>query len=236
MRKKNARRYPPKPVPRPCSSTGIAPRGNSFLRSREALSARTERYIQLRALANTANGALPSQEKIMLETYVQMRCFDRILARANQRLLAMSAGRYELRRRAAAGDNRSQSGLELDVLDHFNGAPRSVKTLSGGESFLASLSLALGLSEEIQASAGGVRLDSMFIDEGFGSLDEEALRQALRVLSSLGEGDKLVGVISHVSELKQTIDRQIAVARTPRGDSTGDIAIGMRAMAKDWIP
>ncbi|HIS92934.1 MAG TPA: SMC family ATPase [Candidatus Alectryocaccomicrobium excrementavium] len=196
-----------------------------FLRSREALSARTERYIQLRALANTANGALPSQEKIMLETYVQMRCFDRILARANQRLLAMSAGRYELRRRAAAGDNRSQSGLELDVLDHFNGAPRSVKTLSGGESFLASLSLALGLSEEIQASAGGVRLDSMFIDEGFGSLDEEALRQALRVLSSLGEGDKLVGVISHVSELKQTIDRQIAVARTPRGDSTARVIL-----------
>ena len=196
-----------------------------FLRSREALSARTERYIQLRALSNTANGALPSQEKIMLETYVQMRCFDRILARANQRLLAMSAGRYELRRRAAAGDNRSQSGLELDVLDHFNGAPRSVKTLSGGESFLASLSLALGLSEEIQASAGGVRLDSMFIDEGFGSLDEEALRQALRVLSSLGEGDKLVGVISHVSELKQTIDRQIAVARTPRGDSTARVIL-----------
>ena len=196
-----------------------------FLRGRAALATQTWRYIQLRALSNTANGALPSQEKIMLETYVQMRCFDRILLRANQRLLAMTAGRYELRRRATAGDNRSQSGLELDVLDHFNGAPRSVKTLSGGESFLASLSLALGLSEEIQASAGGVRLDSMFIDEGFGSLDEEALRQALRVLSSLGEGDKLVGVISHVGELKQTIDRQIAVTRTPRGDSTARVIL-----------
>ena len=196
-----------------------------FLRGWETLRAREKRYAQLRALSNTANGALSGQEKIMLETYVQMRCFDRILLRANQRLLAMTGGRYELRRRAAAGDNRSQSGLELDVLDHFNGAPRSVKTLSGGESFLASLSLALGLSEEIQASAGGVRLDAMFIDEGFGSLDEEALRQALRVLSSLGEGDKLVGVISHVSELKQNIERQIAVTRTPRGDSTARVIL-----------
>ena len=196
-----------------------------FLRGWETLRAREKRYAQLRALSNTANGALSGQEKIMLETYVQMRCFDRILLRANQRLLAMTGGRYELRRRAAAGDNRSQSGLELDVLDHCNGAPRSVKTLSGGESFLASLSLALGLSEEIQASAGGVRLDAMFIDEGFGSLDEEALRQALRVLSSLGEGDKLVGVISHVSELKQNIERQIAVTRTPRGDSTARVIL-----------
>lgn len=196
-----------------------------FLRGWETLRAREKRYAQLRALSNTANGALSGQEKIMLETYVQMRCFDRILLRANQRLLAMTGGRYELRRRAAAGDNRSQSGLELDVLDHCNGAPRSVKTLSGGESFLASLSLALGLSEEIQASAGGVRLDAMFIDEGFGSLDEEALRQALSVLSSLGEGDKLVGVISHVSELKQNIERQIAVTRTPRGDSTARVIL-----------
>ena len=103
--------------------------------------------------------------------------------------------------------------------------PRGVKTLSGGESFLASLSLALGVSGEIQASPGGVRLDAMFIDEGFGSLDEEALRQALRVLSSLGEGDKLVGVISHVSELKQNIERQIAVTRTPRGDSTARVIL-----------
>ena len=114
-----------------------------------------------------------------------------------------------------AGNNRSQSGLELDVIDHYNGTRRSVKTLSGGESFKASLSLALGLSDEVQSRAGGIRLDTMFVDEGFGSLDEESLEQAIKALAGLTEGNKLVGIISHVGELKERIDRQI------KGDCSG---------------
>ena len=122
-----------------------------------------------------------------------------------------------------AENNRSQSGLELDVIDHYNGSRRSVRTLSGGESFQASLALALGLSDEIQSSSGGIRLDTMFVDEGFGSLDDEALQKAMQALTSLAEGDRLVGVISHVSELKDRIDRQIVVTKTPEGGSRAEI-------------
>ena len=136
--------------------------------------------------------------------------------------MQMSSGRYELVRREEAADGRSQSGLDLDVLDHNNGRTRSVKTLSGGESFIASLSLALGLSEEIQASAGGIRLDTMFVDEGFGSLDEDTLQQAMRALNSLSENNRLIGIISHVAELRRTIDRQIIVRKTRTGGSTID--------------
>lgn len=149
----------------------------------------------------------------MLETYIQMTFFDRIIARANSRFMVMSGGQYELVRRRTAENNRSQSGLELDVIDHYNGSTRSVKTLSGGESFKASLSLALGLSDEVQSSAGGIRLDTMFVDEGFGSLDEESLQQAIRALSGLSEGSRLVGIISHVAELKEKIDKQIVVTK-----------------------
>ena len=125
----------------------------------------------------------------------------------------MTGAQYELKRRKEAENNRSQSGLELDVIDHYNGTERSVKTLSGGESFKASLSLALGLSDEIQSSAGGIRLDTMFVDEGFGSLDDESLSQAMKALVGLTEGEKLVGIISHVSELKERIDKQILVTK-----------------------
>ena len=126
-----------------------------------------------------------------------MAYFERIIARANTRFMIMSAGRYELKR-CTEEDNHSEiaRGLGLSVIDHYNGTERSVKTLSGGESFLASLSLALGLSDEIQAFAGGIRLDTMFVDEGFGSLDEEALDLAVRALGSLVEGRRLVGIIS----------------------------------------
>ena len=177
----------------------------------------------MRALSSTANGNLSGQEKVMLETYIQMTYFDRIIVRANTRFMVMSGGQYELKRRAEADNNRRQSGLELDVIDHYNGTRRSVKTLSGGESFLASLSLALGLSDEIQSSAGGIRLDTMFVDEGFGSLDEESLRQALRALSALSEGNRLVGIISHVAELKERIDRQIVVTKDRDGGSRAQI-------------
>ena len=182
-------------------------------------------YARVKALSNTANGTIAGKEKIMLETYIQMTYFDRIIARANTRLMVMSGGQYELKRRREAENNRSQSGLDLNVTDHYNGTERSVKTLSGGESFKASLSLALGLAEEIQASAGGVKLDTMFVDEGFGSLDEESLDQALRALASLAEGNRLVGIISHVAELKNRIDKQIVVKKDQSGGSRATIII-----------
>ncbi|MBR4861390.1 MAG: SMC family ATPase [Firmicutes bacterium] len=184
-----------------------------------------ERWTWVKALSNTANGNIAGKEKIMLETYIQMTYFDRIIIRANRRLLSMTGGQYELVRRQVADNNRSQSGLELDVIDHYNGTQRSVKTLSGGESFKASLSLALGLSDEVQSSAGGIRLDTMFVDEGFGSLDEESLRQAISTLAGLSEGNRLVGIISHVSELKEKIDRQVSVRREKTGGSKVEIHI-----------
>lgn len=184
----------------------------------------TEKRLQcVQALSDTANGRLSGKEKIMLETYIQMTFFDRIIQRANVRFMVMSGGQYELKRRVNAENNRSQAGLELDVIDHYNGSERSVKTLSGGESFKASLALALGLSDEIQSSAGGIRLDTMFVDEGFGSLDEESLEQAVNALVGLTQGNRLVGIISHVSELKNRIDKQIVVTKEKSGGSKAEI-------------
>lgn len=177
-------------------------------------------YQWIAALANTANGKVgPGKERIMLETYVQMAYFDRIIRRANLRLQKMSASQYELIRMETAADKRSQSGLELNVKDHYNGTVRSVKSLSGGESFLASLSLALGLSDEVQANAGGIRIETMYVDEGFGTLDSETLEQAYRALADLSEGNRLVGIISHVAELKEKIDKQIIVTKEISGGS-----------------
>lgn len=184
-----------------------------------------KRLSQIGALSDTANGNMSGTGKVMLETYVQMTYFDRIIARANTRLMMMSDGQYELKRREEPANNRSQSGLELDVIDHYSGFERSVKTLSGGESFKASLSLALGLSDEIQSSAGGIRLDTMFVDEGFGTLDDESLKQAVRALSELTEGNRLVGIISHVAELKNKIDKQIIVTKTRSGGSKAEISV-----------
>ena len=155
----------------------------------------------------------------MFETYVQMEYFDRILRRANLRLRRMTGGQYDLIRHQAKDDYKTQTGLDLDVIDHYNGSVRPVQSLSGGESFKASLALALGLSDEIQESAGGVRLDCMFVDEGFGSLDDESLQLAISVLSELTEGNRLVGIISHVSELKAKIEKQIVVTKELSGGS-----------------
>ena len=124
-----------------------------------------------------------------------------------------------------AESNQSQSGLELDALDYCNGTERSVGTLSGGESFKALLSLALGLSDEIQSSAGGIRLDTMFVDEGFGSLDEESLRQAIQTLNALSKSNRLVGIISHVAELMNKIDKQIVVTKEKSGGSKIEIVV-----------
>ena len=186
-----------------------------------------KQYQWLQALSDTVNGRLRDREKIALETYIQMTFFDRIIQRANLRLLVMSGGQYELKRRMEADNNRSQSGLELDVIDHYNGSERSVKSLSGGESFKASLSLALGLSDEVQSAAGGIRLDTMFVDEGFGSLDEdeESLAQAIRALTGLTEGKRLVGIISHVTELKEKIEKQIVVTKEKTGGSRVEIVV-----------
>ena len=184
-----------------------------------------QRYTWVRTLSNTVNGTLPGKEKIALETYVQMTFFDRILRRANLRLLVMTGGQYELKRRREAAGSRGQSGLEMDVIDHYNGTERSVKSLSGGESFQASLALALGLSDEIQSSAGGIRLDTMFVDEGFGSLDEESLNKAMGALGDLAQGNRLVGIISHVSELKEKIDKQIVVRKDRTGGSRVEIVV-----------
>ena len=177
------------------------------------------KWSWMKSLSDTANGAISGKERVMLETYIQMTYFDRIINKANVHLRRMSDGKYDLMRREIPANLRSQSGLELDVKDHYNGSVRSVKTLSGGESFIASLSLALGLSEEIQQSASGVKLDCMFVDEGFGTLDEETLRQAMRALNSLTEGNRLVGIISHVAELRQKIDKQIIVTKEKSGGS-----------------
>ena len=179
-----------------------------------------EKKLQcIKPLAETANGSISGKAKLNLETFIQQTYFDRILERANIRLLIMSDGQYEMKRRREAKDNQSKSGLDIDVLDHYTNSERDVKTLSGGEAFKASLSLALGLSDEIQASAGGVCLDTMFIDEGFGSLDEESLNQAIKALSTLSKSNKLIGIISHVSELKNQIDKQIIVTKNKDGNS-----------------
>ena len=191
----------------------------------EELARLDEKWEWMRALSNTVNGNLAGKEKIALETYIQMTCFDRIIRRANTRFMVMSGGQYELLRRKEAADNRGQSGLELDVVDHYNGTQRSVRSLSGGESFKASLSLALGLSDEIQSTAGGIRLDTMFVDEGFGSLDEESLRQAIEALAGLTEGNRLVGIISHVTELKEKIDKQVIVTKSRSGGSGIEIVV-----------
>lgn len=170
-------------------------------------------YGWLKTLSDTANGTLTGKRKIELETYIQMTYFDRIIRRANLRLMTMSNGQYELKREADSSSKRSKAGLELNVIDHYNGSERSVKTLSGGESFEASLALALGLSDEVQSAAGGIQLDTMFIDEGFGSLDSEALTQAVRALNTLSENNRLVGIISHVSDLKEMISKKIVVTK-----------------------
>ena len=178
-------------------------------------------YVWIHSLADTAGGTLNGKSKVELETYVQMAYFDRILRRANLRLMTMSSGQYEMKRRESADNKKDKSGLELNVIDHYNGSERSVKTLSGGETFQASLSLALGLSDEIQSMAGGIQMDAMFVDEGFGSLDEDALNQAVKALGNLAEGKKLVGIISHVSELKDRIDKKIVITKNRSGERVG---------------
>ena len=185
-----------------------------------------ERFLSMvSALNDTARGGIAGKVNIALETYVQTTYFDRIIIRANRRLLVMTENQYELKRRIEGDTKRGQKGLELDVIDHANGTVRSVKTLSGGESFMASLALALGLSDEVQACAPGIKPDTVFIDEGFGSLDDEALRLAVKTLDDLSGGERLVGIISHVAELKEKIGKQIIVTKNKYGGSSAEIVV-----------
>lgn len=184
-----------------------------------------QRLKWLDPLAKTANGEVNEKEKLKLETFVQTTYFDRIIACANIHLLRMTEGQYELVRHTDPSQKQGQRGLDLDVTDHYNGSRRSVRTLSGGESFKASLSLALGLSEMIQRQSGGIRFDTMFVDEGFGSLDEESLKQAMDTLMRLSGSNRLVGIISHVAELKERINKQIRVKKTRNGYSEAEIRL-----------
>ncbi len=178
-----------------------------------------QEYLLLRNLSKTANGELVGKQKLAFEQYVQASYFTRILIEANKRLKIMTNSRFELLRREEDVDLRSQSGLEIDALDHYTGRIRKVKSLSGGESFKASLSLALGLSDVIQSFAGGVEIDTLFIDEGFGALDCESLEHSIQTLTGLAAGNRLVGIISHVSELKERIDRQVVIKKSNSGSS-----------------
>lgn len=177
------------------------------------LPALEKRAADLENLSDTMNGSLSGQARINLETYVQITYFEQVLKRANVRLYTMSGGQYELRRAESEG-GRSKAGLGLDVIDHYNDSIRSVRSLSGGEQFLASLCLALGLSEEIQMEAGGIRLETLFVDEGFGSLDEECLGRAIGSLQQISSS-RMVGIISHVESLMNRIDSQIVVRKDP---------------------
>ena len=171
----------------------------------------------------TGQLTLPDAKKIAFETYILQYYFRRVISAANDRLGRMSAGRFYLSCQEDPVKRNTKSGLGLDVFDAYTNRKRDVKTLSGGESFLASLALALGFADVVQASAGGVRLDAMFIDEGFGTLDDETLMRAMAVLMRLTEGDRLVGIISHVPALRETIDSKILLRRTENGDSRCEV-------------
>ena len=168
-------------------------------------------FEAIKGLNDVANGQLN------FETYAQTAYFERVLRAANQRLKVMSENRYVLRRKEEITDGRARTGLELEVADSYTGKRRGANSLSGGESFMASLSLALGLSDVVQQNAGGISLDAMFIDEGFGSLDSDVLELAVRTLSDMAGGKRTIGIISHVAELRERIDRHIRVEKTTSG-------------------
>lgn len=177
-----------------------------------------ERYGRVKLLADAATGNLVGKQKIRFEAYVQAIYFDKVIDAANARLKALTNGQFELVRHSE-GSGNAKSGLGLFVVDSFTGRARDASSLSGGESFQASLCLALGLSDIVQAHAGGIEFDTMFVDEGFGSLDQGALGNAISLLSDLSGGTKLVGIISHVEDLKANIPKKIIVTKTRAGSS-----------------
>jgi exonuclease SbcC len=172
----------------------------------------------IKSLSKTANGRLSGSAKIDFETYIQRQYFKQIIHEANKRLLTMSNHQFILKLKEEANTGRkTNEGLDLSVYSLVTDSERDVKTLSGGESFLAALAMALGLSDIVERSAGAIHPDMMFIDEGFGSLDAQSRQQAIEVLAELAGDSRMVGIISHVTELKEQIDRQLVVSRTDKG-------------------
>ena len=176
-----------------------------------------EKHTKLETLYKLLSGNM-SGNRMDLETYVQRYYLEKILYAANRRFANMSAGQFELRmvdeENAGKGKNR---GLDLMVYSNVTGKEREVRTLSGGESFMAALALALGMADQIQESSAAIHLDVMFVDEGFGSLDEHSREQAVKVLQELAGGSKLIGIISHVTELKQEIEDQLIFSKDEKG-------------------
>ena len=190
----------------------------------ETYQTKLSRYSSLKELADVAMGnGRSGKEKITLQEYVQIAYLDRMIQKANERYLSMSNQQYQLVRSSGSKDKRSHEALDLDVIDYTNGSVRPVSSLSGGESFIASLALALGMSDEIQSQAGGIQIDTMFIDEGFGTLDQDSLNTAIQTLMNLSGENRLVGIISHVKELKECIHKGIIVTKDLHG-SHGSIA------------
>lgn len=182
---------------------------------RRSMEEATEEYGYVKDLENIATGN--NSKKLVFEQYVLAGYFEEILRAANLRFRKMTSGRYEMSRVDEVGDGRVKDNLEIRVMDYYTGKYRSVRTLSGGESFKASLSLALGMSDVIQAMSGGIRVDTLFVDEGFGALDEESLDQACNALMGLVEKNCLIGIISHVPELRERISEQLIIQKTSSG-------------------
>jgi len=184
--------------------------------TRAGLRVTEQRYGDMDLLSRTANGNLSGKSKLQFETYVQQVYFDMVLDEANKRFGIMTDGRFELIRQGL-GKIQGKAGLDLDVFDHWTQTTRPAKKLSGGQSFMAALALALGLSDVVQAYSGGIKIDSMFIDEGFGSLDSDSLESAMEVIASLADGSRLVGIISHVETLKERIPNKILIEKGKTG-------------------
>ena len=181
-------------------------------------------YKEFRPIYEVAVGSYGN--RIDFETYVQAMYFKNVLGFANRRLRMMTSDRFELVLSSKMRDGRTSYGLDLDVMDAFTGRMRPANTLSGGETFKASLSLALGLSDAVQAASGGIKIDTLFVDEGFGTLDAESMRSAMQVLDQLStDGNRLVGIISHVPALKDNIDRRIVVTNARMGGRGSSLRI-----------
>lgn len=184
-------------------------------------------YTLFKDLSDTANGEQKGKMKISFERFVQSVYFDLVLGAANQRLSVMSEQRYYLLRKEEQESKKTSSGLDLEILDEWTGKRRNIRSLSGGESFKAALSLALGLSDVIQNKNGGIQVDTIFIDEGFGTLDGDSLNKAMQIIHDLSqEGNKLIGIISHVEELKDQIDQKIEVYKDHVGSKIKDVITG----------
>ena len=189
---------------------------NKILHKKLEVEDKLEEVGMLTNLANLFNGKTAGKNRTSFETFVQMSGFDRIIHAANRRLLPISGGQYQLYRHEDL-NAKGNIALNLDILDNYTGKKRPVNTLSGGESFMASLSLALGLSDCVTASAGGIKIDTLFIDEGFGTLDEKSLNDAITMLHELSASDKLIGIISHREELREELPKKILITKTNKG-------------------